>query len=255
MPEGDDMTSAPPSVYLQARGLSKTFGHVRALRDVSFDVHENDILAIVGDNGAGKSTLTKILSGVYQPDKGDIQVRGEPVRIANPRKAQELGIATVFQNLALVDCRDVAANLYLGREPTRWGFLEDRRKMLEDARGVISRLRVSIPSLTVEVGQLSGGQRQSIAIGRAASQTARVIIMDEPTAALGVKESRKVLDLILQLRADGTTVVVISHNMRHVFSVADRILVLRHGQLVGIRRKAETTPDEIVKMIVGVDIL
>jgi ABC-type sugar transport system ATPase subunit len=249
------MPSEAPAIFLQARGLSKSFGHVRALRDVSLDIHENDILAIVGDNGAGKSTLTKILSGVHLPDRGDIQVKGQPVRIANPRKARELGIATVFQNLALVDCRDVAANLYLGREPTRWGFLLDRRKMIEDSREVITRLRVTIPSVTVEAGQLSGGQRQSIAIGRAASQNARVIIMDEPTAALGVKESRKVLDLILQLKASGTTVVVISHNMRHVFSVADRILVLRRGQVVGIRRKQETTPDEIVKMIVGADSL
>ena len=249
------MPGEQSAVYLKARGLSKAFGHVRALNDVSFEIHENDILAIVGDNGAGKSTLTKILSGVHQPDRGDIQIDGRPVRIANPRKAQELGIATVFQNLALVDCRDVAANLYLGREPTRWGFVLDRRKMLDDSREVITKLRVSIPSVTVEAGQLSGGQRQSIAIGRAASQDARVIIMDEPTAALGVKELRKVLDLILQLKASGTTIVVISHNMRHVFSVADRILVLRHGQLVGIRRKEETTPDEIVKMIVGADIL
>jgi ABC-type sugar transport system ATPase subunit len=249
------MPSVGSAVFLEARNLSKSFGHVRALRDVSFDIHENDILAIVGDNGAGKSTLTKILSGVHPPDRGDIHIKGEPVRIANPRKARELGIATVFQNLALVDCRDVAANLYLGREPTRWGLVLDRRKMIADARDVITRLRVSIPSVTVEVGQLSGGQRQSIAIGRAASQDARVIIMDEPTAALGVKESRKVLDLILQLKGSGTTVVVISHNMRHVFSVADRILVLRRGQLVGVRRKHETTPDEIVKMIVGAEAL
>ena len=249
------MSTETPVAYLQAHGLTKTFGHVRALKDVSLEVYDNEILAIVGDNGAGKSTLTKILSGVHQPDQGEIQIMGQPVRISNPRKAHELGIATVFQNLALVDCRDVAANLYLGREPTRWRFLVDRRKMLDDSRQVITRLRVTIPSVTAEAGQLSGGQRQSIAIGRAASQNARVIIMDEPTAALGVKESRKVLDLILQLKESGTTVVVISHNMRHVFSVADRILVLRHGQLVGIRRKQETTPDEIVKMIVGVDIL
>src|SRR5262249_3938995 len=171
------MPSEGPAIFLQARGLSKTFGHVQALRDVSLDVHENDILAIVGDNGAGKSTLTKILSGVYLPDQGDIQVKGQPVRIANPRKARELGIATVFQNLALVDGRDVAGNLYLGREPTRFGFLLDRRKMIADSREVIGRLRVTIPSVTVEAGQLSGGQRQSIAIGRAASQDARVIIM------------------------------------------------------------------------------
>jgi ABC-type sugar transport system ATPase subunit len=249
------MASEEPAIFLKARGLSKTFGHVRALRDVSLEIHEGDILAVVGDNGAGKSTLTKILSGVYQPDHGEIRIKDLPVRINNPRKARELGIATVFQNLALVDCRDVASNLYLGREPTRWRFLVDRRKMVRDAREVITKLRVTIPSVTVEAGELSGGQRQSIAIGRAASQDARVIIMDEPTAALGVKESRKVLDLILQLKSHGTTVVVISHNMRHVFSVADRILVLRRGQVVGVRRKHETTPDEIVKMIVGVEAL
>src|SRR5436305_2222612 len=131
------MASEGPQIYLQAQGLSKTFGHVRALRDVSLEIHENDVMAIVGDNGAGKSTLTKILSGVHQPDQGDIRVKGQPVRIANPRKARELGIATVFQNLALVDCRDVAANLYLGREPTRWRYLIDRRKMLADSRQVI----------------------------------------------------------------------------------------------------------------------
>ena len=249
------MSTQTPAVFLQAQGLSKNFGHVRALHDVSLEINENEILAIVGDNGAGKSTLTKILSGVHAPDQGEIHVRGQVVRISNPRKARELGIATVFQNLALVDCRDVASNLYLGREPVYGRFMVDRRKMIEDAKQVITRLRVTIPSVMAEAGQLSGGQRQSIAIGRAASQNAHVIIMDEPTAALGVKESRKVLDLILQLKASGTTVVVISHNMRHVFSVADRILVLRHGQLAGVRRKQETTPDEIVKMIVGADVL
>src|SRR5258708_33235027 len=164
------MPSEGPAVFLHAQGLSKTFGHVRALRDVSLEIHENDILAIVGDNGAGKSTLTKILSGVYQPDRGDIRVKGEPVRIANPRKARELGIATVFQNLALVDGRDVAANLYLGREPTRWKFFVDRKKMIADAQPVVAELRVNMPSMTVDVGQLSGGQRQTLAIGRATAQ-------------------------------------------------------------------------------------
>jgi ABC-type sugar transport system ATPase subunit len=219
------------------------------------DVYTAEVLAIVGDNGAGKSTLTKILSGVYQPDRGEITVGGAPVRIANPHQARDLGIATVFQNLALVDSRDVAANLFLGREPTRWGVFVNRRKMLSDATQVVSDLRVNIPSLTVEAGQLSGGQRQSVAIGRATAQQGRIIIMDEPTAALGVRESRKVLDLINHLKASGTGVVVISHNMRHVFSVADRIMVLRRGRTVGVRTKSETTPDEIVRMIVGVDTL
>jgi ABC-type sugar transport system ATPase subunit len=249
------VATATATAYVQGRGLSKSFGHVRALQDVDIDVFEGEVLAIVGDNGAGKSTLTKILSGVYQPDKGEIRIEGRPVRIPNPHEARELGIATVFQNLALVDCRDVAANLFLGREPTRWGIFVDRRKMLADARRVIAELRVNVPSLTVEAGQLSGGQRQSVAIGRATSQQARVIIMDEPTAALGVRESRKVLDLILRLKAAGIGVVVISHNMRHVFSIFDRVMVLRHGRLVGVRRKGETTPDEIVRLIVGADTL
>ena len=246
---------ATQTAYVQGRGLSKSFGHVRALQDVDIAIYEGEILAIVGDNGAGKSTLTKILSGVHQPDKGDILVGGQPAHISDPHKARELGIATVFQNLALVDVRDVASNLFLGREPVRGRWFVDRRKMLDDAKKVIADLRVNIPSLTAEAGQLSGGQRQSIAIGRATSQQGRIIIMDEPTAALGVKESRKVLDLILRLKASGNGVVVISHNMRHVFSVADRILVLRRGKLVGLKAKVETTPDEIVKLIVGVEIL
>lgn len=249
------MATATAAAYIQGRGLSKSFGHVRALQDVDIDIYEGEILAICGDNGAGKSTLTKILSGVHEPDRGDLEVKGQKVRIANPQAARALGVATVFQNLALVDVRDIASNLFLGREPTRWRFFIDRRKMLDDARQVLSDLRINIPNLSAEVGQLSGGQRQSIAIGRAISQDGRIIIMDEPTAALGVKESRKVLDLILNLKATGVGVVVISHNMRHVFSVADRIAVLRHGHLVGTRLKSETTPDEIVKMIVGVELL
>jgi ABC-type sugar transport system ATPase subunit len=241
--------------YLQARALSKSFGHVRALENVDVDVFQGEVLAIVGDNGAGKSTLIKILSGVHQADRGELEVAGQPIRLADPHAARQLGIATVFQDLALVDMRDVAANLYLGREPVRWRFFVDRRQMLQGAREVMRDLRVNIPSLTAEVGQLSGGQRQSIALGRATAQHGRVIIMDEPTAALGVRESRKVLDLILRLRATGTGVVIVSHNLRHVFSVADRILVLRHGRRVGLRDKSATAPDEIVKMIVGVEML
>jgi len=242
-------------VYVSARGLSKSFGHVRALHDVDLDIRLAEVLAIVGDNGAGKSTLTKILSGVYPADRGEIHVGGQQVRISNPHHARDLGIATVFQNLALVDSRDVAANLFLGREPTRWRFFVDRRRMLTDARRVVSDLRVHMPNLTVDVGQLSGGQRQTLAIGRATAQQGRVILMDEPTAALGVRESRKVLDLIRHLRAGGTGVVVISHNLQHVFSVADRIMVLRRGRVVGVREKASTTPDEVVKLIVGVESL
>lgn len=228
---------------------------MRALHDVDLDIRQGEVLAIVGDNGAGKSTLTKILSGVYQPDHGEIAIAGQAVRIANPHHARELGIATVFQNLALVDSRDVAANLFLGREPTRWKIFVDRKRMLADAQRVIADLRVHMPNLNVDVGQLSGGQRQSLAIGRATAQQGRVILMDEPTAALGVRESRKVLDLIRHLKSGGTGIVVISHNLQHVFSIADRILVLRRGRVAGVREHAATTPDEIVKLIVGVETL
>ncbi len=246
---------AEPIPFVRARGLSKSFGHVRALQDVDLDIRQAEVLAIVGDNGAGKSTLTKILSGVYQPDRGEIQVNGHAVRISNPHEARELGIATVFQNLALVDSRDVAANLFLGREPTRWRFFVDRKKMIADAQRVVAELRVNMPSMTVDVGQLSGGQRQTLAIGRATAQQGRIILMDEPTAALGVREARKVLDLIRHLKSTGTGLVVISHNLRHVFSVADRILVLRRGRVAGVRDKAATTPDDIVRLIVGVESL
>jgi len=246
-----DPTTRP---YLSARGLSKRFAHVVALADVDLDVFEGEILALVGDNGAGKSTLIKILSGVYQPDRGEISIGGRPARLADPQQARALGIATVFQDLALVDMRDVAANLFLGREPVKWRWFVDRAAMLAEAGRTLADLRVRMPSLTVEVGQLSGGQRQSVAIGRAISQRGRIIIMDEPTAALGVQESRKVLDLILRLRESGAGVLVISHNMRQVFSIADRIAVMRHGRQVGVRRRDETTPDEIVKMIVGVGV-
>jgi len=246
---------AEVAAYVSARGLSKSFGHVRALQDVDVDIREAEVLAIVGDNGAGKSTLTKILSGVFAPDRGEIRIDGNVVRITNPHHARELGIATVFQNLALVDSRDVAANLFLGREPTRWKVFVDRGKMLVDAQRVVSDLRVHMPSLTVEAGQLSGGQRQSLAIGRATAQHGRIILMDEPTAALGVRESHMVLDLIQRLKGSGTGVVVISHNLQHVFSVADRILVLRRGRVAGLRDKAVTSPDEIVKLIVGAEAL
>jgi ABC-type sugar transport system ATPase subunit len=243
----------PDKPFLTARGLSKRYGHVTALDSVDIDVYEGEILALVGDNGAGKSTLIKILSGVHQPDRGEIVVSEQPTKLGNPHRARELGIATVYQNLALVDLRDVAANLYLGREPLKWRWFVDRQAMAAGARKIIAGLKVNIPSISTNVGQLSGGQRQSIAIGRATSQNGRIIIMDEPTAALGVKESRKVLDLILHLKADGKGIVIVSHNMRQVFSIADRIEVLRHGRNVGVRRRGETTPDEIVKLIVGID--
>lgn len=258
----DDINSSPPShcsvdsspasrPYLRGSDLTKSFGHVRALHNVNVEIREGEVLAIVGDNGAGKSTLTKILSGVIQPDHGGIFIREEKVRLRGAAAAQSHGIVTVFQTLALVNCRDVASNLLLGREPTIGHIFIDRARMRRESFAALKEVGVHIPSLGVEVGELSGGQRQCIAIARATSQNGSIIIMDEPTAALGVKESGRVLDLILHLRSIGRGVIIISHNMQHVFSVADRIMVLRRGTVAGLRLKVLTTPEEIVGLIVG----
>jgi len=241
--------------FLTGHGISKSFGNVRALQNVNIEIRETEILAIVGDNGAGKSTLTKILTGICQPDQGDLSVAGERTRIGSPLKARELGIGVVLQDLALVDCRDVASNLFLGCEPTRWGIFVNRQQMRREAERVLGQLEVHVPSVATEVRWLSGGQRQGVAIGRVMLRRHRVVFMDEPTAALGVKESRRVLDLILRLKSAGAGVAIISHDMQHVFSVADRILVLRQGKVVGERDRTSTTPQEIVEMIVGAHVL
>jgi ABC-type sugar transport system ATPase subunit len=234
---------------LEARGISKTYGHVRALSDVDFDVGQAEAVALVGDNGAGKSTLLKIICGALQPDAGTISLDGEPAVFTSPSDAAKRGIAVVYQDLALVDTRDIAANVFLGREPGR--VFVSRRLMRREARRVLDELKIAVPAMRTLVGQLSGGQRQTVAIARAVHQGGRLLIMDEPTAALGVEGQRKILQLIADLREQGSSVVVISHNLEHVFSVADRIVVLRGGRLVGARRKSEATPEEIVQMIVG----
>ena len=240
----------PP--LLEARGISKAFLHVQALDDVDFRVNPGEVVALVGDNGAGKSTLMKTLCGAYQPDAGSIVFDGRPVAMRTPRDAIALGIAVVYQDLALVDHRDVASNVFLGREPTR-GAAVDKPRMVREAREVLNNLKVTIPSVQTLVGLLSGGQRQAVAIARAVHQGGRLIFMDEPTAALGVREQAKVLRLIEDLRSRGTAVVVVSHNLQHVFSIADRIVVLRGGRNAGERKKAETTPEDIVRLIVGAD--
>jgi ABC-type sugar transport system ATPase subunit len=240
------MSAAP---LLEARGISKAYGHVQAISDVDFHVDHGETVALVGDNGAGKSTLLKIICGALHRDAGEILLDGEPVSFASPGEAAKRGIAVVYQDLALVDARDVAANVFLGREPGR--IFVSRRLMRREARRVLDELKIGVPSVRTLVGELSGGQRQTVAIARAVHQGGRLVIMDEPTAALGVEGQRSVLRLIDDLREKGSSVVVISHNLEHVFSVADRIVVLRGGQLVGARRKNEATPEEIVQMIVG----
>jgi ABC-type sugar transport system ATPase subunit len=241
-------SGTPP--LLEARGLSKAFLHVQALDSVDFRVDPGEVVALVGDNGAGKSTLMKSLCGAYQPDAGSIFIDGREVTIRNPHDAMAQGIAVVYQDLALVNHRDVANNVFLGREPKR-GLTVDKRRMVRESREVLQRLKINIPSVYTLVGLLSGGQRQAVAIARAIQQGGRLVFMDEPTAALGVQEQGKVLRLIEDLKAQGTAVVVVSHNLQHVFHVADRIVVMRGGRNAGERIKALTTAEEIVSLIVG----
>jgi ABC-type sugar transport system ATPase subunit len=233
------------------KSISKAFGHVQALDKVDFELYPAEVVALVGDNGAGKSTLIKILSGVYQKDKGEIYIGGERVEINTPSDAQRYGISTVYQDLALVDVRDVGANIYLGREPRRLGILVNFPKMYADARAVLNVLRINMPSVKVNVGELSGGQRQAVAIARSLARGRNIFLMDEPTAALGVEQRAKVKELIADLKTQGKTVVVISHDLEHVFEIADRVIVLRLGQRVGTRQKTRTTKEEIVGLITG----
>jgi ABC-type sugar transport system ATPase subunit len=242
-------TDAQGEVLLQATGIGKMFGHVRALKDVSFDVRRGEVLAILGDNGAGKSTLIKILAGAYDPTEGKIAVRGEDKVFAGPGDASAAGIATVYQDLALVDTRDVAANLFLGREYRR-GLFVDRRRIYKEAEEILSGLTIRLPSVRVPIYLLSGGQRQAVAIGRVLVGGADIIIMDEPTAALGVQESERVLELVRSLRDSGKSVILISHNLQQVWQTADRIMVMHLGRVAGIRTRIESTVDEIVKLIV-----
>jgi ABC-type sugar transport system ATPase subunit len=238
---------------LEARGISKTFLHVTALEGVDFAVYPGETVALVGDNGAGKSTLMKILCGAYQADRGQLFVDGKEVAIRNPNDAKSHGIAVVYQDLALVNQRDVACNVFLGREPKRGGIIVDKARMVRESQHVLQRLKINIPSVYSQVGYLSGGQRQAVAIARAVQQGGRLLFMDEPTAALGVQEQGKVLRLLEDLKAHGAAMVIVSHNLQHVFHVADRIVVMRGGRNAGERPKAGCTPEEIVRLIVGAE--
>jgi D-xylose transport system ATP-binding protein len=242
------------SPLLELRGISKAFGAVQALAGVDFEVDPAEVVALVGDNGAGKSTLVKIIAGVYRADAGQYIFDGRPVAVHGPRSVSDLGIATVYQDLALCDNLDVVGNLYLGREEHigrgPLGIV-DEVPMEQRAIEVLRGLSVTIPSVRTQVASLSGGQRQSVAVARAVMGDARVVLLDEPTAALGVAQTRQVLDLIMRLREQGLGVVVISHNLADVFEVADRIIVLRLGRRVA-SFAAQTVPrDEVVAAITG----
>lgn len=240
---------------LEVRNLSKNFGAVQALADLSMKVSAGEVVALAGDNGAGKTTLIKAISGVYKPSGGEVLLRGEPVHFNSPQEAREKGIETIYQDLALADNLSIGANIFLGREPMRkaFGFLPvlDRRKMAEAAKTTMALLDFHVSRMDAPVSNFSGGQRQAVAIGRAVYWNAQILIMDEPTAALGVPEQRKVISLIHQLKAQGRGVIFISHNLQDIFAVSDRIVVLRRGVQAGERRIADTTHDEVVKLMVG----
>jgi ABC-type sugar transport system ATPase subunit len=245
------------SAVLTVRGATKRFGAVTALDGVDLEIRRGEVLALLGDNGAGKSTLIKCISGAERLDSGTIEMEGEPVTIHSPVDAHALGIETVYQDLALFDNLRPSDNFYAGRElagpswlPRSLRFLQ-RRKMTERTREVVDRLQVSLPNLDRVVGLMSGGQRQAVAVSRAAAFASRVVILDEPTAALGVRESRNVLALIRRLRDENRAVVVISHAMDHVLEVADRAVVLRRGRKVGELVPSVETQREIVSLIVG----
>jgi simple sugar transport system ATP-binding protein len=241
---------------LEGRDIQKRFGRVVALREGNLVLRPSEVHAIVGDNGAGKTTLIKIVSGVYQADGGEVLLDGKPVTIANPREARALGIETVYQDLALADHLDASANLFLGREellpkPLSWfGFL-DKKAMRQRAEEEMRRLKIGIQSVEQPVLSLSGGQRQAVAVARAIAWGNRIVIMDEPTAALGVRESGMVLELIKEVRSQGIAVIMISHNLPEVFAVADRITVLRLGRTIMTLETSQTSLEAVVGMMTG----
>ncbi|HEX4864099.1 MAG TPA: ATP-binding cassette domain-containing protein [Acidimicrobiales bacterium] len=245
----DDQNRTP---LLEARGLIKRFGHVEALRGANFTVYPGEVVALIGDNGAGKSVLVKCLSGAYQPDVGEILVRGQPVPLTSPLKAMQLGIETVYQDLALADDLEASANLFLGRESLRPGLFQrlgilDRKKMRRDATTAFNDLGIALQDVRAPIASLSGGQRQAVAVARSVVWASSVVLLDEPTAALGVLQRRHVQDLIRRVADKGISVVYVSHNIPEVLEVADRIEVLRLGLRVASFHAPEATLEELVR--------
>lgn len=237
---------------LRLRGVRKYFGSVSALEDVHLDAFGGEVHAIVGDNGAGKSTAIKIITGIHRADEGEIYVDGERLgHVRSAAQAQDHGIAVVYQDLALVECLDIAHNMALGNLPRKFGVVLDRRRMERDASKVLTDLNVRVGNVRTPVGLLSGGQRQVVAIARAVRMDKPIMLLDEPTAALGVQETAHVGQIIDQLRASGKAVIIVSHNLDFVFAHADRVTVLRLGRTVGTRRIAETGREEVIGMITG----
>lgn len=251
MTQVQDM-SAEATPLAEMRAISKRYGGVQALQNAELRIYPGEIHGLLGDNAAGKSTLIKILSGAVVRDSGEILFDGKPVQIGNPRDAKSLGVETVYQDLALADNLDVASNLFLGRELCHGGlgrpFLNLRR-MEDEAASLLSRLKINLPNIRQRVRSMSGGQRQCIAIARSVYFNARIIILDEPTAALGVNETQKVFDLVREMREQGHSVVMISHNLNHVFELCDRVTVMKTGRVAGTRHISEIDKEEVVTMI------
>jgi ABC-type sugar transport system ATPase subunit len=251
--------SAAAVPVLEVRDAQKRFGAVHALKGVRLEVYAGEVLALLGDNGAGKSTLVKCISGVHTLDEGEILLEGETVALHSPGAARRAGIETVYQDLALFDNLTPAQNFYCGREIAFPGWLPrglrflNGRAMDRKAAAILDRLKVKVPRFDAPVALMSGGQRQAIAVARATVFARKVVILDEPTAALGVRESRKVLDLIKQLRADGNAVILITHNMEHVVELADRAVVLRQGRKVGELKPDRANRQDMVSLIVGAE--
>jgi fructose transport system ATP-binding protein len=249
--------NGPPRVVMQATGLVKRYGHVTALDGADFELRSAEILAVIGDNGAGKSTLVKALSGALQPDAGEIVLDGRRVRFRSPLDARRAGVETLHQDLAVAPAMTIAENLFLGREQRRAGFagrvlrMLDKTRMRDETAARLAELKVGIQTMTQPVETLSGGQRQCVAVARAATFATHVVIMDEPTAALGVKEGGMVLDLIRRVRDRGLAVVLISHNMPHVFEVADRIHVARLGRRCAVLNPKKIDMSDAVAVMTG----
>jgi ABC-type sugar transport system ATPase subunit len=246
------MTQPDPTPALRLEHVRKEFGGVVAVQEFSLDVSAGEIVALVGDNGAGKSTIVKMISGVYQPTAGTIRLHGEPVRFSDASAARAKGVEVVYQDLALADRQPVYMNMFLGRERTK-GLLRrlDKKGMAQDTQRLLDELDVRIPSARAVISELSGGQRQGVAISRATHWATSLVIMDEPTAALGVAETGRVEEMVRRLRERGMAILLISHNLDQVFRLADRVAVLRRGVQVGVRRTDQVQHNEIVSMITG----
>jgi simple sugar transport system ATP-binding protein len=241
------MTDHAPLVEM--RGISKAFGAIQALQDVDLRLMPGEILGLVGDNSAGKSTLMKILSGAYQRDSGDIHIEGEPTHFRNPHESRARGIEMIYQDFALCGNMDIASNMFLGRWPKKWLFV-DRRRMEVEAAAVLKKLKVDVASVRLKVESLSGGRQQSVAIARAIVSDPKVVILDEPTANLSVTATAQLLDTMLELKSHGVAQIIISHRLNDIFAVGDRVMVLKRGRLVGDRVIKQTTEDEVLGMIV-----